>query len=142
MGCLVMGEGRQSYRSGRCRHHSPRCIFSEADAGFLDEDVVDVVLPQSWCQRRKKNWPCGALFYVRILLQSRVVCPVSQQMIFAYFRPLMLVVVRLVVRQGRRSLSAEMTGDRITSSELHIDKAGGGRVAVATTGTVVGKWSC
>ena len=66
-------------------------------------------------------------------------------MIFAYFRPLM---VMLVVRQGWRSLSAEMTGgredlvDRITSSKLHIDKAGGGRVAVAPTGAVMGQRGC
>lgn len=146
VGCLVMAEWRQACRSGRCPHHSPRRIFSEANAWFLNEDAVNVVFPQSWCQRRKKNWPSGALFYVRILLQSWVVCPVSQEMIFAYFRPLM-VVVRTVVRQSGRSLGAEMTGggedlvDRITSSKLHIDKAGGGGVAVATTGTMVGKWS-
>ena len=57
-------------------------------------------------------------------------------------------MVMLVVRKGRRSLSAEMTGggvdlvDGITSSKLHIDKAGGRRVAVAPTGAVMGKRSC
>ena len=70
-------------------------------------------------------------------------------MIFAYFRPLMvMLLVVMVVRERWRSLSTEMTGgwvdlvDRITSSKLHIDKAGGGGVAVAPTGAVMGKWSC
>ena len=110
---------------------------------------MNIVFHQSWSQRRKKNWPNDALLYVRTLLQSWVVCPVSQQMIFAYFRPLMvMLVVRRLVRQGWRGLSAEMTGggvelvDRVTSSKLHIDKAGGGGVAVAPTGSVMGKWSC
>ena len=89
---------------------------------------------------------------MRILLQSLVVSPVSQQMIFAYFRPLMVMeVVRLVVNQGGRGLGAEVAEvagggedlvDGVTSSKLHIDKAGGGGVAVAPTGAVMGKWSC
>ena len=70
-------------------------------------------------------------------------------MIFAYFRPLMvMLLVVMVVRQRWRSLSTDMTGgwvdlvDRITSSKLHIDKAGGGGVAVTTTGPMMWQGSC
>ena len=59
-------------------------------------------------------------------------------MIFAYFRPLMV----MMVSQGGRGLGAEVPGDGVTSSKLHVDKAGGGGVAVAPTGPVMWQWSC
>ena len=139
MGCLVTAEWRQ-------RRRSSHRILSEADAWLLHEDLADFVsvVSQSGSQRRKKDRPSGAWrLYVRILRQSWVVCPVSQEMIFAYFRPLMvMVVVKMTARPGWGSLSAEMPGDRITSAKLHIDKAGGGGVAVAPTGSMMWKWSC